>query len=241
MTEGTSSGREGGRSLKTRVKTARKRSLSSTLWLERQLNDPYVARAKREGMRSRAAYKLLEIDERHPFLKPGQKIIDLGAAPGGWSQIAVRKSQSEQGRGRVIGIDLLEIAPLPGAEFKVMDFLDPAAPHLLEEWLGAKADVVLSDMAANATGHKKTDHLRIVGLVELAADFAAGVLAPGGSFLAKVLQGGTENALLARLKQDFATVRHVKPQASRADSSELYMLATGFRGGSAEPPVDPHV
>ncbi|ACB95550.1 RlmE family RNA methyltransferase [Beijerinckia indica] len=230
MNDVSSSGREGGRSLKTRVKTARKRSLSSTLWLERQLNDPYVARAKREGMRSRAAYKLIEIDERYPFLKPGQKVVDLGAAPGGWSQVAVRKVQSEQGKGRVIGIDLLEVDPMPGAEFKVLDFLDPAAPETLEHWLGAKADVVLSDMAANATGHKKTDHLRIVGLVELAADFASTILAPGGSFLAKVLQGGTENSLLAKLKQEFASVRHVKPQASRADSSELYMLATGFRG-----------
>jgi 23S rRNA (uridine2552-2'-O)-methyltransferase len=225
-----SSGREGGRSLKTRVKTARKRTLSSTLWLQRQLNDPYVAQAKREGYRSRAAFKLIEIDERYHFLKPGQKIIDLGAAPGGWSQAAAKKIGTEAGRGRIIGIDLLEIEPLPGAEFRVMDFLDPDAPDLLIAWLGGKADVVLSDMAANATGHKKTDHLRIVGLVELAADFARAALAPGGAFLAKVFQGGTENEVLASLKRDFAVVRHVKPQASRADSSELYVLATGFRG-----------
>jgi 23S rRNA (uridine2552-2'-O)-methyltransferase len=221
------SGREGGRSLKTRVKTARKRSLSSTLWLQRQLNDPYVAQAKREGLRSRAAFKLIEIDERYHFLKPGQKIIDLGAAPGGWSQAAAARIGA---RGRIIGIDLLDIEPLPGAEFKVMDFLDEDAPRLLMEWLGGKADVVLSDMAANATGHKKTDHLRIISLVELAADFACRALAPGGAFLAKVFQGGTENELLAGLKRDFAVVRHVKPQASRADSSELYVLATGFRG-----------
>ena len=221
------SGREGGRSLKTRVKTARKRTLSSTLWLQRQLNDPYVAQAKREGLRSRAAFKLIEIDERYHFLKAGQKIIDLGAAPGGWSQAAAARIGA---RGRIIGIDLLEIEPMPGAEFKVMDFLDEDAPRLLMEWLGGKADVVLSDMAANATGHKKTDHLRIIGLVELAADFACRALAPGGSFLAKVFQGGTENELLAGLKRDFAVVRHVKPQASRADSSELYVLATGFRG-----------
>ena len=224
------SGREGGRSLKTRVKTARKRTLSSTRWLQRQLNDPYVAEAKRQGLRSRAAFKLIEIDERYHFLKPGQKIIDLGAAPGGWSQAAATRIGAAEGKGRIIGIDLLEIEPLPGAEFRVMDFLDEKAPDLLMEWLGGKADVVLSDMAANATGHKKTDHLRIIGLVELAAHFACQALAPGGAFLAKVLQGGTENELLARLKRDFAVVRHVKPQASRADSSELYVLATGFRG-----------
>jgi 23S rRNA (uridine2552-2'-O)-methyltransferase len=223
------SGREGGRSLKTRV-NARKRTLSSTLWLERQLNDPYVARAKREGCRSRAAYKLLEIDARYHFLKQGQRIVDLGAAPGGWSQVAVRKVGTERGHGRVIGIDLLAIEPMPGAEFKVMDFLGEDAPLLLKNWLGGKADVVLSDMAANATGHKKTDHLRIVGLVEFAADFACEILANRGSFLAKLLQGGTEHELLARLKSEFAVVRHVKPQASRADSAELYVLATGFRG-----------
>lgn len=228
----TTSGREGGRSLKTRVKTANKRSLSSTLWLQRQLNDPYVARAKREGFRSRAAFKLLEIDERYHFLKPGQKIIDLGAAPGGWSQVAALQIGAGEGRGRIIGIDLLEIEPMPGAEFRVMDFLDEEAPKLLTEWLGRKADVVLSDMAANTTGHKKTDHLRIIGLVELAADFACDALAPGGAFLAKVFQGGTESELLMRLKRDFAVVRHVKPAASRADSSELYVLATGFRGTS---------
>lgn len=226
----TYSGREGGRSMKTRVKTARKRSLSSTLWLERQLNDPYVARAKREGLRSRAAYKLIEIDERFHFLKPGQRIVDLGAAPGGWSQVAGRKVGAADGKGRVIGIDLLEMEPLPGVEFKVMDFLEADAPERLMEWLGGKADVVLSDMAANATGHKKTDQLRIIGLVELAADFACEVLAERGTFLAKVFQGGTENELLARLKRDFASVRHVKPQASRTGSAELYVLATGFRG-----------
>ena len=230
MTGPKSSGREGGRSLKTRVKTARDRSLSSTLWLQRQLNDPYVARAKREGYRSRAAYKLLEIDERHHILKPGQKVVDLGAAPGGWSQVAAKAVGSAQGRGRVIGIDLLDIDPIPGVEFRVLDFLTDEAPAVLHEWLGGKADVVLSDMAANATGHKKTDHLRIVGLVELAAHFAREVLAPGGVFVAKVLQGGTEGEVLANLKRDFAAVRHVKPAASRAGSSELYVLATGFRG-----------
>jgi 23S rRNA (uridine2552-2'-O)-methyltransferase len=226
----SSSGREGGRSLKTRVKTARKRSLSSTLWLERQLNDPYVAKAKREGFRSRAAYKLIEIDERYHFLKPGQRVVDLGAAPGGWSQVCVQKTGAETGKGRVIGIDLLDIEPLPGAEFRIMDFMAENAPRQLMEWLDGKADIVLSDMAANATGHKKTDQLRIIGLVELAADFACEVLAEGGAFLAKVIQGGTEHELLARLKREFAVVRHVKPQASRAGSAELYVLATEFRG-----------
>ncbi|MGH7756136.1 MAG: RlmE family RNA methyltransferase [Vulcanimicrobiaceae bacterium] len=224
------SGREGGRSLKTRVKTARKRSLSSALWLERQLNDPYVASAKREGFRSRAAYKLLEADARYRFLKQGQRIADLGAAPGGWSQVAVRKVGAESGHGRVIGIDLLAIEPLPGADFKVLDFMDADAPQLIKDWLDGKADVVLSDMAANATGHKKTDHLRVAGLAELAADFACEVLADGGAFFVKVLQGGTGHELLARLKREFAAVRHVKPRASRADSAELYLLATGFRG-----------
>jgi 23S rRNA (uridine2552-2'-O)-methyltransferase len=224
------SGREGGRALKTRVKTARKRSLSSTLWLGRQLNDPYVAQAKREGYRSRAAYKLLEMAEKYKLFRPGARIVDLGAAPGGWSQIAAREVKSAEGWGRVIGIDLLEIAPIAGVEFRVMDFHDPNAPGALREWLGGTADGVMSDMAANATGHRKTDHLRIVGLAELAIDFACGVLSPGGFFIAKVLQGGSEGELLARLKRDFATVRHLKPKASRADSAEMYVLATGFRG-----------
>jgi len=235
--EGSTSGREGGRSLKTRVKTARKRTLSSTLWLSRQLNDPYVAQAKREGYRSRAAYKLIEMDEKYHLLKPGQKIIDLGAAPGGWSQVAAKKVGSASGRGRVIGIDLLDIEPIPGVEFRVMDFLDPTAPDLLKEWLGGRADAVISDMAANATGHKKTDHLKIIALAELAVDFAREVMAPGGFFLAKVLQGGTENDVLALLKKDFTTVRHVKPAASRAGSAELYVLATGFRGVKDEKAV----
>lgn len=221
-----------GRPLKTRVKTARSRSLSSTLWLERQLNDPYVARAKREGLRSRAAFKLIEINERYHILKPGRTVIDLGAAPGGWSQICAQLTGAEKGKGRVLGIDLLDIAPVAGAEFKVLDFTAPEAPELLKDWLGGKADVVLSDMAANATGHKRTDHLRTMALVELAADFACEILAPGGVLLAKVLQGGTERELLARLKREFAAVRHVKPPSSRAESAELYLLATGFRGGA---------
>ncbi|MCW5694835.1 MAG: RlmE family RNA methyltransferase [Pseudolabrys sp.] len=218
----------GARDLKVRVKTARKRSLSSTLWLERQLNDPYVARARREGMRSRAAFKLIEIDDKAHFLKKGARVVDLGAAPGGWSQVAAKRVGPQ---GKVVGIDLLDIEPLPGVDFRVFDFLDPGAPDLLKEMLGGQADVVLSDMAANATGHRKTDHIKIVALVEAAAEFAREVLAPGGAFLAKVIQGGLEGTLLAALKKDFAKVVHIKPPASRADSAELYLLATGFRGG----------
>ena len=229
QSKGTS-GHEGGRSLKIRVKTAGKRTLSSKLWLERQLNDPYVARAKAEGWRSRAAYKLIELDERFNLLKPGQKILDLGAAPGGWAQLAAKKVGSDKGgKGRVIGIDLLEIDPIPGVEFTVMDFNDADAPDRLKEMLGGPADGVMSDMAANTTGHKKTDHLRIIHLAELAIQLAVEVLAPGGFFVAKVFQGGAENELLATLKKSFAVVRHVKPKASRADSAELYVLATGFR------------
>lgn len=230
MSKSTGSGREAGRSLKTRVKTARKRTQSSTLWLQRQLNDPYVAKAKREGWRSRAAYKLIEMDERFGLLKPGMRVVDLGAAPGGWSQVAAKRVLAEEGKGKVVGIDLLDIDAIPGVQFEVFDFLDENAPDHLREMLAGPADAVLSDMAANATGHRQTDHLKIVALAELAAEFACEVLAPGGLFVAKVLQGGTENTLLARLKQDFAIVRHVKPAASRADSAELYVLATGFRG-----------
>jgi 23S rRNA (uridine2552-2'-O)-methyltransferase len=219
----------GARNLKQRVKTAHKRSLSSQKWLERQLNDPYVARAKREGYRSRAAFKLIEIDEKYHILKPGQRIVDLGAAPGGWSQIAAKKIGA---KGKVVGIDLLPIDPMPGVEFIQLDFLDDSAPGKLIELLGGQADIVMSDMAANTTGHKKTDHLRIIGLAEAAIYFAREILAPGGVFLAKVFQGGTESQLLNDLKRDFAVVRHVKPAASRADSAELYVLATGFRGGA---------
>jgi 23S rRNA (uridine2552-2'-O)-methyltransferase len=217
----------GARDLRVKVKKAGKLKHSSQLWLERQLNDPYVKRAKERGFRSRAAFKLEEMDERYKFLKPGQRIVDLGAAPGGWSQVAARILGES---GRIVGIDLLEIEPMPGATFITLDFLDPSAPERLTELLGGRADLVLSDMAANTTGHKKTDHLRIIGLAETAAVFAREILAPGGAYLAKVFQGGTEGDLLTELKRDFATVRHVKPQASRADSSELYVLATGFRG-----------
>jgi len=223
----------GGRDLKVRVKTGKSRSLSSKLWLERQLNDPYVARAKREGFRGRAAFKLIEIDDKHRLLKNGGRVVDLGAAPGGWSQVAAKRVGAEAGRGKIVAIDLLPMAALPGVEFIELDFLAPHAPEAIKELLGGPADVVLSDMAANATGHRKTDHLKIMGLAEAAGDFAREVLSPGGAFLCKVLQGGTETALLAALKRDFASVKHVKPSASRADSAELYLLATGFRRPSS--------
>ncbi|MBB4196238.1 rRNA methyltransferase [Rhodoblastus sphagnicola] len=231
---GGSGGGEGGRGLKTRVKTARKRTLSSNLWLSRQLNDPYVARAKREGYRSRAAFKLVEIDEKYHLLKPGQRIVDLGAAPGGWSQVAAKKVKSVEGKGCVVGLDLLDIEPIPGVVFAVQDFMADEAPVWLKSKLGGAADGVISDMAGNTTGHKPTDHLRIVHLGELAAAFAGEVLTPGGYFLCKLFQGGETGALVTQLKRDFSVVRHVKPQASRADSSELYVLATGFRGARGE-------
>jgi 23S rRNA (uridine2552-2'-O)-methyltransferase len=231
MTGGrNATGGRGSRALKVRVRSGKGRTLASKLWLERQLNDPYVARAKREGMRSRAAFKLAEIDDRFHLFKPGSKVVDLGAAPGGWSQVAAERTLAADGRGKVVAIDLLDMPPLPGVAFLNLDFLDPAAPERLEALLAGPADVVMSDMAANATGHRKTDHLRIMALAEAAAMFAREVLEPGGAFLCKVLQGGTEGALLADLKRDFATVKHVKPTASRPDSAELYVLATGFRG-----------
>lgn len=215
----------GSRALKVRLKS-KGRKLSSKLWLERQLNDPYVARAKREGFRSRAAYKLIEIDDKARLLKKGARVIDLGAAPGGWSQVAARRVGAQ---GRVVAIDVLPMDAIAGVDFAQLDFLSADAPKKLQALLGGPADVVLSDMAANATGHAKTDHLKIMGLVEAAADFAREVLAPGGTFLAKVLQGGTEAALLTALKRDFKSVKHVKPAASRSDSAELYLLATGYR------------
>jgi 23S rRNA (uridine2552-2'-O)-methyltransferase len=216
------------RALKVRVKTSKRRKQSSNLWLERQLNDPYVARAKREGFRARAAFKLMEINDKARILKKGARVIDLGAAPGGWSQVAAKRVGAPQ-QGRVVAIDVLAMDSLPGVEFMQLDFLAADAPDKLKAMLGGPADAVLSDMAANATGHAKTDHLKIMALVEAAADFAREVLSPGGTFLAKVLQGGTEGALLAGLKRDFSSVKHVKPAASRADSAELYLLATGFR------------
>jgi 23S rRNA (uridine2552-2'-O)-methyltransferase len=212
------------------VRTGGKRKQSSKLWLERQLNDPYVAKAKREGYRSRAAFKLIEIDDKYRLLKPGMTVVDLGAAPGGWSQIAARRVGAAEDKGRVVAIDLLEMGEIPGVQFAQLDFHANDAPERLRAMLGGRADVVLSDMAANTTGHRKTDQLRIVGLVEIAASFASEILNPGGAFLAKVFQSGADTELLAQLKRDFATVRHVKPASSRQDSSERYVLATGFRG-----------
>ncbi|MAN63564.1 MAG: rRNA methyltransferase [Parvibaculum sp.] len=229
------SSRKGGRrNLRERVKTARGRKLSSKLWLERQLNDPYVTRAKEEGYRSRAAFKLTEMDDKFHFLKKGGRIVDLGAAPGGWTQVSVARTGSDKGRGKVVGIDLQEVDAIPGADLYVLDFLEEDADTKVKEWLGGEADVVLSDMAAASMGHKQTDHLRIMALAEAAAQFAHDVLCEGGTYCAKVLQGGAEQELLRMLKQDFKTVRHVKPAASRADSSEMYVLATGFRGRQAE-------
>jgi 23S rRNA (uridine2552-2'-O)-methyltransferase len=218
-----------------RLKDEKRRTLSSRTWLERQLSDPYVARAKREGFRSRAAFKLIEVDDKFHLLKAGARVVDLGAAPGGWSEIATRRVGPG---GRVIALDILDMKPIAGVEFLQLDFLDNAAPDRLKAMLGGKAqgkaegkaDVVLSDMAANTSGHRQTDHLRIMALAEAATHFAREVLANGGSFLCKVLQGGTEASLLAELKRDFATVKHVKPPASRTDSAELYLLARGFRG-----------
>ena len=217
------------------VKTGGKRKLSSKLWLERQLNDPYVAQAKREGLRSRAAFKLIEIDDKYHFLKPGLSVVDLGAAPGGWSQIAAKRVGSGNGKGKVVAIDLLEMPEIPGVSFARLDFLADDAPDKLLAMMGGRADVVLSDMAANTTGHRKTDQLRILGLVEGAAAFASDVLNPGGTFLAKVFQSGADAELLAQLKRDFATVKHVKPASSRQDSSERYVLAMGFRGQAKMP------
>jgi len=216
--------------LRVTVKTGGKRKLSSKLWLERQLNDPYVAQAKREGYRSRAAYKLIEIDDKYRILKPGMSVVDLGAAPGGWSQIAAKRVGAADGKGKVVAIDVLEMPQIAGVSFAQLDFLKQDAPSKLTAMMGGRADAVLSDMAANTTGHRKTDQLRILGLVEAAAAFATEVLNPGGTFLAKVFQSGADAELLAQLKRDFSSVRHVKPASSRQDSSERYVLATGFRG-----------
>ncbi|GGL77258.1 RlmE family RNA methyltransferase [Wenxinia marina] len=225
----------GQRDLTVRVKTAKGRKLSSTLWLERQLNDPYVRRAKADGYRGRAAYKILELDDRARFLVPGARVIDLGCAPGGWCQVAVARTNAlgeKPGKkiGRIIGVDLQEIDPIPGAEIHQLDFLADDADEKIKGWLGGQADVVMSDMAASSSGHKQTDHIRIIALCEAAAELAFDVLAPGGTFVAKVLAGGAEGELQKRLKQAFTKVENVKPPASRADSSEKFVLATGFRG-----------
>lgn len=216
--------------LKVRLKTAKQRTASSQRWLERQLNDPYVAAAQREGYRSRSAYKLIEIDDKYHLLRPGRRVVDLGAAPGGWSQVAAARVRSLAGRGQVVAIDLLAMAPLPGVVFLEGDFMAQTAPARLKALLrDGGADVVLSDMAAQGTGHSRTDHLRIMALAEAAAEFAIEVLAPGGALVCKMFQGGSERALLDRLKKAFASVRHVKPPASRAESAELYVTATQFR------------
>ena len=225
----------GTRELKVRVKSAKGRKLSSTRWLERQLNDPYVRRAKAEGYRGRAAFKILELDDKYRFLVPGARVVDLGCAPGGWCQVAVARvnalgEKSGKAVGRVLGVDLQAVEPIAGAEIHVLDFLEEGADGRVKDWLGGKADVVMSDMAAAASGHKQTDHLRIVALCGAAAELAFDVLEPGGTFVAKVLAGGAEGSLQSLLKQRFDKVANVKPPASRADSSEKFVVATGFRG-----------
>ena len=213
------------RALKIRVKTGNRRTKSSREWLERQLNDPYVRAAKSEGYRSRAAYKLAEMNEKHRFLKRGQTSVDLGAAPGGWTQVLVE----QLGEGRVVGVDIQEVEPIPGATLLMLDFMDEKAPAVIKRTLNGPVDTVLSDMASPATGHRETDHLRVMALCETALEFAIEVLKPGGTFLCKVLRGGTERQLLETLKKRFQKVIHVKPPASRADSAEMYVLAMGFR------------
>lgn len=228
----------GQRDLRVKVKTARGRKLSSTRWLERQLNDPYVQRARREGYRGRAAYKIMELDDKYRFLVPGARVVDLGCAPGGWSQVAVARVNARGDRpgkpvGRVIGLDLQEVEPVAGAEFRQMDFLAEGADAEVRAWLGGKADVVMSDMAAASSGHRQTDHLRIVALGEAAAQLAFEVLDEGGTFLAKVLAGGAEKSLQTELKRRFDRVANVKPPASRSDSAEKFVVATGYRGGGS--------
>ena len=220
------------RGLAVRVKTAKQRSPSSTAWLARQLNDPYVAEAKRLGYRSRAAFKLIELDDRFHLLKRGARVVDLGAAPGGWSQVAAPRIGAEEGKGKLVAIDVLAMEPVPGAIVIERDFLAPEAPAVIRAALGGPADLVLSDMAAPTTGHAATDHLRIVALAEAAYEFAKDVLAPGGAFVAKVFQGGAEGELLAALKRDFASVRHAKPPASRAESAEVYVVAQRFKAAT---------
>lgn len=227
---GRSKGKSGARELFTKVRSAKGRKLSSTRWLQRQLNDPYVAEAKRMGYPSRAAFKLVELDEKFKFLKPGKRVVDLGAAPGGWTMVAVEKVITNKKRGKVVALDINEMDDVAGATVLQHDFLDNDAPDLLKKALDGPADIVISDMAAPATGHTSTDHIKIMALAETALDFACEVLAPDGIFIAKVLKGGTENELLAVMKQKFKTVRHAKPPASRQDSAESYVVATGFRG-----------
>ncbi|MGR3802941.1 RlmE family RNA methyltransferase [Marinibacterium profundimaris] len=225
----------GQRELTVKVKTARGRKLSSTRWLQRQLNDPYVKRAQAEGYRGRAAFKILELDDKYRFLVPGARVVDLGCAPGGWCQVAVPRvnalgEKSGKAVGRILGVDLQEVEPIAGCEIHQLDFMEDDADLKVKEWLGGPADVVMSDMAASSSGHKQTDHLRIIALCEAAAYFAFDVLEPGGTFVAKVLAGGAEGELQKLLKQKFEKVVNVKPPASRSDSSEKFVVATGFRG-----------
>jgi len=239
MTEEKKTSGRGQRDLRVRVKTAKGRKLSSTLWLERQLNDPYVQRAKKEGYRGRAAFKISELDDKYGFLVPGARVVDLGCAPGGWCQVAVARvnalgQNSKKPVGTVLGVDLQAVEPIAGAEIHQLDFLADDADELVKEWLGGKADVVMSDMAAAASGHKGTDHLRIIALVEAAVAFAFDVLDEGGTFVAKVLAGGAENDMQALLKRSFSKVANVKPPASRADSSEKFVVAMGFKGRPAD-------
>jgi len=225
MVKPPTAGQEGGRGKPARLKTARGRTPSQQAWLERQINDPFSAEARAMGYRSRAAFKLTEIDDRLKLIRKGSKIIDLGCAPGGWIQVALKR-----GAGKVVGVDLLPVDPAPPAEIIQMDFTDPACGPLLVEMLGGQADLVLSDMAPNTVGHRETDHLRIVGLIEMAADFSVQVLKPGGAFVAKAFQGGETADVIAMLKRHFDKVQHIKPRASRTDSSEVFLAATGFRG-----------
>lgn len=240
--EKNTSGR-GQRDLRVRVKTAKGRKLSSTLWLERQLNDPYVQRAKKEGFRGRAAYKIMELDDKYGFLKPGARVVDLGCAPGGWCQVAVPRVNAlgdlaNKPIGTILGIDLQQVEPIAGCQLHQLDFLEDGAEDKVKEWLGGRADVVMSDMAAAASGHKGTDHLRIIALIEAALAFAFDVLDDGGTFVAKVLAGGAENEMQAQLKRAFTKVVNVKPPASRADSSEKFVVAMGFRGRAFAPQPD---
>ena len=233
--DGKNTSGRGQRDLTVKVKTARGRRASSTRWLQRQLNDPYVKRAQSEGYRGRAAYKIMELDDKYRFLVPGARVVDLGCAPGGWCQVAVPRinalgEKPGKAQGRIIGIDLQEVEPIPGAELHQLDFMEDGADDQVKAWLGGKSDVVMSDMAASSSGHKQTDHLRIIALCEAAAWFAFDVLDEGGTFVSKVLAGGTEGELQKLLKQRFARVVNVKPPASRADSSEKFVVATGFRG-----------
>src|ERR1700722_485843 len=219
----------GNRAVAVRVKTAKSRDLASTLWLERQLNDPYVQEARKLGYRSRAAFKLAQLDDKCRLLKPGMRVVDLGAAPGGWTQIAVERTKALTSKAKIVALDILPMDPVPPAIVLHLDFTKDSAPDALKAALDGEADLVLSDMAAPTTGHRETDHIRIIALADMAYEFAAEVLAPGGAFIAKVFQGGSEKDLLARLKLDFTTVRHVKPPASRAGSAEVYVVAQGFR------------